>query len=151
LNWLHTAQTNPQINEKMTSIIRFIQRGVLSIVTHRPQTLRGVAQPIFYSAHQLKTPSTTSPPSTIFSGLFRPCSDLLLSIRLGSRTLLRPFSTIPIRAFSDSIINAQANQDDISVGRLPFESKIKDPIVDEIMHDIVASRFSFPAPPSMID
>ncbi|KAH9440378.1 hypothetical protein MJO28_016426 [Puccinia striiformis f. sp. tritici] len=143
----------------MTSIIRFIQRGVLSIVTHRPQTHRGVAKPIFYSAHQLKTPSTTSPPSTIFSGLFRPLLrssfihqtglPLKTSFYFGSSqpgTLLRSFSTIPIRAFSDSIINAQANQDDISVGRLPFEFKIKDPIVDEIMHDIVASRFSFPAP-----
>ncbi|KAI9600517.1 hypothetical protein H4Q26_000301 [Puccinia striiformis f. sp. tritici PST-130] len=127
----------------MTSIIRFIQRGVLSIVTHRPQTHRGVAKPIFYSAHQLKTPNWAPIENFLFLKI-TTFQQYFGSSQPG--TLLRSFSTIPIRAFSDSIINAQANQDDISVGRLPFEFKIKDPIVDEIMHDIVASRFSFPAP-----
>ncbi|KAH9446552.1 hypothetical protein Pst134EA_030464 [Puccinia striiformis f. sp. tritici] len=69
----------------MTSIIRFFQRGVLSIVTQSPQIHRGLAKPIFYSANQLKTPTTTSPPSTILSGPFLlPCSDLFSPIRLGS-------------------------------------------------------------------
>ncbi|KNE97440.1 hypothetical protein PSTG_09274 [Puccinia striiformis f. sp. tritici PST-78] len=109
----------------MTSIIRFFQRGVLSIVTQSPQIHRGLAKPIFYSANQLKTPTTTSPPSTIFSP---------------EGTWIRPISTISIQAFFDLIKNVQTGQDDISLDRLPFESRIKDPIVDVIIHDLAEQQ-----------
>ncbi|KAI9600519.1 hypothetical protein H4Q26_000303 [Puccinia striiformis f. sp. tritici PST-130] len=55
-------------------------------------------------------------------------------------TWIRPISTISIQAFFDLIKNVQTGLDDISLDRLPFESRIKDPIVDVIIHDLAEQQ-----------
>ncbi|KAI7935546.1 hypothetical protein MJO28_016417, partial [Puccinia striiformis f. sp. tritici] len=145
-----TTQTTPEINEQMTSIIRFFQRGVLPTDPQRPsQThilLRESTQDTYYyfaSFYYLVR--------TLSSPLLRPFFTnqtglpfkLPLQRYFGSSpegTWIRPISTISIQAFFDLIKNVQTGLDDISLDRLPFESRIKDPIVDVIIHDLAEQQ-----------